>query len=293
MKIILTGALFVGILAASLLEGSGPRSSDDPDRMIQVGDIKMGYRVFGSGEPLVMIMGYGSTMNLWEPALLRSLAASFQVIVFDHRGMGISETGSQPFSIPQFADDTAGLMEALGLPKAHVLGWSMGALIAEEVALRHPGKVDKLVLYAAHCNADLFPPDPGVIKKMTDSSGTPEEQGMRFISVLFPADWLQSHGERIKEIFYRPMGNTPPEVIGKQSMAIGSWTGCCDRLGEIKNPTLLIAGLGDLLVPVQNSRYLAEKIPNARLALSDNSGHGLMFQFPDQFVKTVMDFLKT
>jgi len=232
-------------------------------------------------------------MNLWEPALLRSLAASFQVIVFDHRGMGISEMGSKPFSIPQFADDTAGLMDALGLPKAHVLGWSMGALIAEEVALRHPGKVDKLVLYAAHCNADLFPPDPEIIKKMTDPSGTPEEQGMRFISVLFPADWLQSHGDRMKEIFYRPMGNTPPEVIGKQSMAIGSWPGCCDRLGDIKNSTLLIAGVDDLLVPVQNSRYLAEKIPNARLALSDNSGHGLMFQFPDQFVKTVMDFLKT
>jgi pimeloyl-ACP methyl ester carboxylesterase len=266
--------------------------SDSADCSTRVGDIKMGYRTYGSGYPLMMIMGYGSTMNLWEPELIRMLSARLKVIVFDNRGMGNTETGQRAFSIEQFADDTVGLMDVLGIQQAHVLGWSMGALIAEEVVLRHPGKVNKLVLYAAHCNADLFPPAPEVIQKLTDTSGTPEEQGMRFISVLFTPDWLQSHGERLKEIFYRPMGNISPETMAKQSMAIGTWKGCCDRLGEINNPTLVIAGADDVLVPPQNARYLADKVPNAQLVLSKNSGHGLMFQSPDKFSEKVIGFLR-
>ena len=284
--------MVIGSLATGIPEGAGNQVSDGADCSIRVGDIQMGYRTYGSGYPLVMIMGYGSTMNLWEPGLLRTLSARFKVIVFDNRGMGNTETGQRPFSIEQFADDTVGLMDALDIQQAHVLGWSMGAMIAEEIVLRHPGKVNNLVLYAAQCNAGLFPPAPEVIQKLTDTSGTPEEQGMRFISVLFPPDWLQSHGERLKEIFYRPMGNISPETMAKQSMAIDAWKGCCDRLGEINTPTLVITGADDALVPPQNARYLADKIPNAQLALSENSGHGLMFQSPDKFSEKVIGFLK-
>jgi pimeloyl-ACP methyl ester carboxylesterase len=166
------------------------------------------------------------------------------------------------------------------------------AMIAEELVLRHSGKVNRLVLYAAQCNPSMFPPSPEVLQKLTDTSGTPEEKGMRFISVLFPPDWLQSNGERIKEIFYRPLGNIPPEILTKQSMAIGAWKGCCDRLGEIKNPTLIITGTDDLLAPPQNAHYLAGKIPNAQLVLIENSGHGLMFQDPDKFSEKLIGFLK-
>jgi pimeloyl-ACP methyl ester carboxylesterase len=252
----------------------------------------MSYRTYGNGYPLVMIMGYGSTMRLWEPGLIRPLSSRFQVILFDNRGMGNTEVGQRAFAIEQFADDTAGLLDALGIRQAHVLGWSMGALIAEEVVLRHPGKVNKLVLYAAHCNASLLPPAPEVIQKLTDKSGTPQEQGMRFISVLFPLDWLRSQGERIKEVFYRPMGNIPTETVAKQSMAIGTWKGCCDRLSEINKPTLVISGADEVLVPPQNARYLAGKVPNAQLVLSENAGHGLMFQYPDKFSEMVIGFLR-
>jgi pimeloyl-ACP methyl ester carboxylesterase len=291
MKTFLFFSLLFSALGTCLLDGIGGPVSDGEDRSVQVGDIKMGYRVYGSGDPLVMIMGYGSTMNMWELRLLQDLSSHFKVIVFDNRGMGTSEAGDRPFSIEQFADDTAGLMEALGLRRAHVLGWSMGALIAEELALRQPGRVDRLVLYAAHCNAGLYPPAPEIIQKLTDTSGTPEEQGMRFISVLFPSAWLQSHGDRIKEVFYRPMGTVRPEIMGRQSMAIGVWKGCCDRLGQIKSPTLVIAGTDDVLVPPQNARYLAGKIPAAQLALIENGGHGLMFQLPDEFQAQVAEFL--
>ena len=112
---------------------------------INVADISIGYRVFGSGYPLILIMGYGSTMNLWESALISKLASRFKVIIFDNRGAGISTTGTEPFSIVQFCEDTTGFMDALGIQQAHVLGWSMGSLIAQELILRHPSRVNKLI----------------------------------------------------------------------------------------------------------------------------------------------------
>jgi pimeloyl-ACP methyl ester carboxylesterase len=293
MKMLMTFALITLGLSACVPGGFRGRSSDNTDHFIQVGDIRMGYRTYGNGYPLVMIMGYGSTMRLWEPTLIHSLSTYYKLIVFDNRGMGDTETGQRPFSIEQFADDTAELMDALDIRQAHVLGWSMGALIAEEVALRHPGKVNKLILYAAHCNADVFPPTPEVIRKLTDMTGSPKEQGIRFISTLFPPDWLRSSQDRIKEIFYRPLGSTPPETMKKQSMAIGQWKGCCDRLGDIKNPALVITGADDLLVPPQNAHYIAGKIPNARLLSYENGGHGLMFQYPEKFSEKVIDFLNS
>lgn len=292
LKNIIACLLLIGVLTISVLEGFGNQVPAVPDQLVQVGDIKMGYRIYGQGYPLVLIMGYGSTMKLWEPGLIQSLSSSFKVIVFDNRGMGGTEVGQRPFSIEQFAEDTVGLLDALGLQEAHVLGWSMGALIAEEVALRYPGKVNKLILYAAYCNANLYPSAPEVIQKLRDSTGTPQERGMRFISTLFPSDWLRSNGQRIKEIFYRPMGNLPPQSMSKQSRAIGIWKGCCDRLGEIKNPTLIIAGADDVLVPARNADYLTAKIPKAQLFLVENSGHGLMFQYLEKFIEKVIDFLK-
>lgn len=258
---------------------------------VQIGDIKMSYRRYGHGHPLVMIMGYGSTMNLWEPGLVTALASHFEVIVFDNRGMGNTGAGQREFTIEQFADDTGGLINALGIQNAHILGWSMGSLIAQELVLNHPEKVDKLILCAAHCDANMFPPSPEVIEILRDTSGTPEEQGMRWVSLLFPRDWLESHGDRVKEIFFRPMGSTPPESTEKQAMAIGNWKGCCDRLPQIKKLTLLVAGADDILVPPKNSQYMAGRIPRAQLAMLEEGGHGVMFQFPDKFARTVISFL--
>lgn len=289
---IIVCALITISLAICIPDGFCGETSDNTDHLIQVGDIRMGYRTYGNGYPLVLIMGYGNTMRLWEPALISSLSSHYKLIIFDNRGMGETEAGRLPFSIEQFADDTAGLLRALDIPQAHILGWSMGGLIAEEVALRHPGKINKVIFYAAHCNAALFPPAPEVIQKLTDLSGSPQEKGMRFISTLFPPDWLTANQKRIREIFYHPPGNIPSETMEKQALAIGKWEGCCARLGEIKNPALIITGADDILVPPQNAHFLAEKIPHARLVEYENAGHGLMFQYPEKFSAIVIDFLK-
>jgi pimeloyl-ACP methyl ester carboxylesterase len=266
--------------------------SNEAECSIKVADINMGYRVFGSGYPLLLIMGYGSTMNLWEAGLISKLASRFKVIIFDNRGIGSSGIGTNAFSIEQFCEDTCGFMDALGIQQAHVLGWSMGSLIAQELVLRHPSKVNKLILYAAHCGAEMFPPSPEVIQQLTDMTGTAQERGMRYIGVLFPDNWLQSNGKRIGEIFFRPMGNIPEETLGQQAMAIDAWKGSATRLGEIRSHFMLITGAEDCLVVPRNSLFMSEKIPNAQLDLIDNSGHGLMFQYPEMFCEKVVGFLE-
>lgn len=260
--------------------------------MIKAGDIEIGYRIIGKGHPLILIMGYGSTMNLWEEKLIDSLATHFQVIIFDNRGIGESSAGEKVFSIPQFADDTIGVLNALQIEKAHVLGWSMGSYIAQEMASTYPDRINKLVLYATTPSPEMFPPDSKITKLLGDTSGTPEQQGARWISVLFPEDWLVSHGDRIKEIFYKPMGNLNPESIGKQYMAIDRWKGLEERLATLTHQTLLIVGKEDVLAIPANSVYLKEKLLHAELSIIEGAGHGLMFQDPDQFLQVVTEFLK-
>jgi pimeloyl-ACP methyl ester carboxylesterase len=138
----------------------------------------------------------------------------------------------------------------------------------------------------------MFPPNPEIIRQLTDMTGTPQERGMRYIGVLFPDNWLQNHGERIGEIFFRPLGNIPEETVGRQAMAIDAWKGTTGRLGDIRSPVLLISGAEDRLVIPQNARFMNEMIPYAQLALIESGGHGLMFQYPDVFCEKVIRFLE-
>ena len=259
--------------------------------MIKVEDMTMGYSGIGEGVPLIMIMGYGSTRNLWEPGTIDTLAEDFRVITFDSRGIGETERGIAPFSISQFADDTYGLIQALGIGKAHILGWSMGSLVAQELALSHPESVAGLVLYSTFCDGDLFPPDPKVIERLQDRSGTPEERGMRWIEALFPREWIEEHTERIREIFWRPMGEIQGEALAGQAEAISRWKGSRDRLEGLPSATLLITGDRDILTPHENSEFMVSRIPGAKLAIMEGAGHGLMFQDPDHFLSIVKEFL--
>ncbi|TSA52632.1 MAG: alpha/beta hydrolase [Planctomycetaceae bacterium] len=242
----------------------------------EVGDINIDYRISGTGYPLVMIMGYSGTMDMWDPTMLRILSSRYKVIIFDNRGMGGTDAGDCQFTIEQFADDTAGLMDALGIQNAHVLGWSMGTDIAQELVLRHPEKVNKLILYAADCGTDVVPIDPDVVKKMSDTSGTLKKRGRRLLPLLFPRDWLKNNVTYLKKLFSRPMKMSSPENIKRQYSAIENWKGSCGRLDQIKSQTLLITGTEDVVTPPENSSKMVKGIPGAKLASFENSGHGRM-----------------
>jgi hypothetical protein len=110
---------------------------DIPIQKIRVGDIGIAYKVFGKGDPILLITGSSSAMDAWNPAILRDLSSNHTVIIFDHRGVGNTTAGTKPFSMIQFANDTAGLLDALKIQKADVLGYSMGSFVAQELALLH------------------------------------------------------------------------------------------------------------------------------------------------------------
>ena len=155
-----------------------------------------------------MIMGYSGTMDLWDPDMLDALAEKHRVITFDNRGMGETTAGTREFTMEQFADDTAGLIDALGIDRAHVLGWSMGTNIVTELALRNPDMVNKLILYAADPGGEqAIQPTPAVMKEMTDTSGTPRERDERLVKLLFPPDWLDKHGGGTPDRSLRRHGN--------------------------------------------------------------------------------------
>src|SRR5215218_4109467 len=140
---------------------------------VQVGDINIAYKMFGQGKPILLISGIGQTKEAWEPSLLSNLVATnHTVIVFDNRGIGETTVGTKLFSIEQFANDTAGLLDALHIEKADVFGASLGSFVAQELSLNYPEKVDRLILSAGYCggNETVYPSGQAAESLMTLAS---------------------------------------------------------------------------------------------------------------------------
>ncbi|WFN33938.1 alpha/beta hydrolase [Methanogenium sp. S4BF] len=257
-----------------------------------VDDIQIAYKEFGDGPPLVLIMGYAGTMDMWDVRVLQELARHYRVVVFDNRGMGLSTSSEKEYTISLFANDTAAFMEAIGREKAHILGWSMGSDIALALTHEHPERVDKLILYAADPGGDeSVPMDPEVEKALLNTSGTPMERGMRLLSLLFPSDWMAQHPSP-EEYFPNVTESTPAENIARQGEAMGARKGVSAWLGTVTQPTLLIVGDQDILARPANSFYIGERIPSASVVQIRGGGHGVMYQYPEDFTDIVLTFLE-
>lgn len=255
-----------------------------------VNGITLAYQDLGSGSPLVLINGFASTMDMWNPPVLAALAKDFRIIIFDHRGTGFSSASDDPFSITLFADDTVALMDALGISRAHILGLSMGASVAQELVMAHPERVDRLILVAGTCGgSEAVQMAPEVWETLSDKSGTGLDLANRMFSVLFTNDWLAAHDPwqycpDVRE-------TTSEESAARQAEAFYTWPGSYDRLPQIRLPTLVLAGTDDVVIPPANAVTLAERIPGARLEQFPGAGHGLMYQCPAEFAKVVREFL--
>ena len=261
-------------------------------KMIPVGNINIAYKVLGEGDPLVLIMGYSGTMDLWTPEMLKELAAHYQVIIFDNRGMGKTTASDEEFTIELFADDTRGLLDALNIERAHVLGWSLGTYIAQEFALTYPDKVDKLILYAGDCGGkEAIYPSSEVLDILRDRSTPPHERGEKLLTTLFPSKWLEEHPDP-RTYFPEVTETSSEENIERQYQAWQNWKGTYSRLPKITQPTLLITGADDINTPWQNSLMMVDLIPGAWLVQLKGGGHGVMYQYPKKFSRIVLTFLE-
>jgi pimeloyl-ACP methyl ester carboxylesterase len=262
----------------------------NPVKTVPAGDIILAYREYGSGAPVVFISGIGSTMEMWNPPVIERISRHFRVIVFDNRSIGHSGGSDSPLTIPLLARDTAALMDALGIPAAHVIGHSMGGSVAQELAIGFPEKVNRLVLVSGTCGgSESAGMQPEVLARLTDKSGTAQEVTGRMFSLLFPASWLARHdpARYCPEIDDIP-GN---EVVARQAEAFLAWEGSFSRLGGIRSPSLVITGTDDVIVPPVNSRIISGRIPGSQLVAIPAAGHGLMYQCPDRFCDCVLEFL--
>jgi pimeloyl-ACP methyl ester carboxylesterase len=269
-----------------------------PVKKVHVGDIDIAYKTFGKGDPILLISGSGNAMDLWSSSMLQGLSSNHTVIIFDNRGVGNTTSGIKPFSIQQFANDTVGLLDALKIQKADVLGFSMASFIAQQLTLMHPEKVNRLILYGASCGGqEGIPQSPQVVKIISDLVNNRTQDVSAFLSITFPPEWIKEYPDYL-ESFPKSAEIVPPTTLVKQFNAVEkwldtNWSGVCSQLPNISKPTLIITGTEDVAVPAANSLILAQKIPGAWLVQIKGAGHGLMYQYPEEFSSILLTFLST
>ena len=269
-----------------------------PSKKVHVGDIDITYKTFGKGDPILLISGSGNVMDVWPSSMLQELSSNHTVIIFDNRGVGNTTSGTRPFSIQQFANDTIGLLDVLKIQRADVLGFSMASFIAQELTLTHPEKVNRLILYGASCGGqENIPQSPEVIRALSDFVNNRTQDIETFLSVTFPPEWIKEHPNYLETI-PKTTEIVPPITLMQQFNAVEKWLdtdwrGVCSQLSNISKPTLIITGTEDVAVPAANSLILVQKIPGAWLVQMKGAGHGLMYQYPDEFSSILLTFLST
>jgi len=252
--------------------------------IIPVGDIELDCERSGSGPPLLMIMGMSGTALSWGEQFLSLLRRDFEVIVYDHRGVGASTRLEGPITIREMAGDAAGLLAALELDSAHVLGISMGGMIAQELALAHPERIRTLALGCTYCGGPRSVQlDAEVLHRLERARKSGDrELALRTywevnVSPAFAADQ-----EQWAAFVARAMRRSVAlEVIAAQARAIGGHD-TSGRLREIDMPTLVMHGTLDQLLPVANGHLVAELIPGALLEIFDGVGHLFFIERPER-----------
>ncbi len=261
-----------------------------------IGDIDIYYEIHGPPDapPLVLIGGWASYRWIWFRQV-PAFKEKFKCIVFDNRGAGKSSKPDIPYSMEMFAADTVGLLDALDIEKAHVLGISMGGLIAQQVAISYPEKVRSLILVSTHFGGpNIIPMDDRnmalLIAIPTETISKEQARDMRY-RATFSEQFLRENRDVLKKIDeWAEKHPTPLFAQVHQSSAVGAFN-AEDEVKKIIAPTLLIHGDSDRAVPTKNSELLDNNIPNSRLSLIKGGSHFSIIEKYVEFNKIVVDFI--
>src|SRR6266513_3199658 len=226
---------------------------------VQVDGAQIAYRRVGNGLRLLVLNGFAATNTDWDPSFIDGLASSNELILVDNRGIGGSTDDGKPFDIAGLADDAARVIDQLGFEHTSVLGWSMGGFIAQTLALQHPNRVNKLILFSTDpgsSEADLA--SSAVWSQLVDPSGTPHDQAKRLLSLLFPDDVAESFYRKFGDIVAAARARLSPDLINRQAAAMDAWhrNGAGDRLRGINAPVLIATGSEDVVIPPSNALKL-------------------------------------
>jgi pimeloyl-ACP methyl ester carboxylesterase len=279
-------------LSAALPSGQAgtPLVVSSPVRVAHTSLGTVGYRIVGNGPPLVMITGYPTTMEDWDPRLVDALAKHYRVVSFDNAGIGDTQHLPGPLTIDAMARQTAALIETLRLSRPDVLGWSMGGMIAQALAVLDPSQVRRLVLCATFPGTGATVP-PTTITALTRLAPQQVE------TVLFPPNQAKAYNAYAAAISGYPPAAAPSKavLVAQRRAVIQWWTGkdpAGRKTAAVSAPTLVADGAADWVDPVANDRALARLIPAARLVLYPDAAHAFLFQDATQFAAVVESFLK-
>ena len=262
--------------------------------VIPVGDIELDYERSGAGPPLLMIMGMSGTALHWGEPFLSELRRDFDLIAYDHRGVGASSRLEGRLTIAQLADDAAALLSALDLDSAHVLGISMGGMVAQELALGHPERVRALVVGCSYCaqRGQLTPPE--VLNRLTEAMTSGDRA--RAIRAAWEAN-VSPDAAADEEAYRRFVA-----IAERRSVALpvvmAQLRACAahdtsDRLPLLEAPTLVVHGSVDQMIPAAAGEQIASLIPGARLEIIDGVGHLFFWEQPERSAELVRSHVAT
>jgi 3-oxoadipate enol-lactonase len=260
--------------------------------------VRIHYEIRGQGQPLALIFGYAGSSRGWGEPFLKLLESRFQTIVIDNRGTGESDKPEKPFSVADMAADAASVLDHAKIERAHVMGISMGGMIAQEFALNHPSRLRGLVLGCTLCGfAHSVVGDPEALAALQVNPNEPlAAQVERLLAACCARPFLDSARgqavlrERVAEVMNYAV--TPLHTYQLHWGAVAGFD-TFDRLPHIKAPTLVITGTSDLLVPDANSDIISARIPGSHLQKISGAGHVFFWEAPEESAAAVTRFLST
>jgi pimeloyl-ACP methyl ester carboxylesterase len=266
-------------------------------KFIEANGVRYAYRIFGkkTERPLIFLQHFTGTMDNWDPLITNGLAKYTQIVIFDNKGIGASG-GDTPDNIDGMASDAMSFIKALGFNKVNLLGFSMGGFIAQQIVLDEPELVDKIILAGTGPKGGegLAGSEPALTYT---ANMTPEEQKLYFF--YHSTDSSRAFGRKsLARINERRVNRDPdsrPAAIMSQLKSIIGWSkpdqNMIGRMKQIQQPVLIVNGSHDIICPTINSYLMFQNMPNAKLSLYPDSGHGSIFQYPDLFLAETVPFL--
>lgn len=261
-----------------------------------INDVDIYYEIHGpsGAPPLVCIEGWGYSLWMWFRQI-PDLKEKCRCIVFDNRGVGKSSKPDYPYTMDLFAGDTVGLMERLGIKRAHFFGISMGGYIAQQIAVSHPERVKSLIL----ASTSFGGPNAVIAEKRvqammfaipTETLSVEQAMEMRH-SVTYSPQFLKDNKPLLKQIQrWREQNPQPLYARGNQAAATVEFN-VEEELGQVSVPTLIVHGTNDLIVPPQNAEMLADKISTSRLVLIEGGPHLTFIEYYEKFNNAVLSFV--
>ena len=260
---------------------------------IKVGDIHLYCEIHGEGETLVLIPGFRAGLWMWFEQV-EAFARRFRTIVFDPRGVGRSDKPDAPLTIKTMADDLAGLLSALDIERAHILGASFGGFVAQEFAIGHPQLTRGLILCCTSFGGPRhLHPSADILRAMTATEGlNAEERTRRNFLMAFSRKFMRERPDEMERVIDLRLRNPVTDQVHFAQLRDFATFDAAARVSQIKAPTLVMTGAADIIVPPGNSQNLAALIPGARLIRIEDGSHMFFIEQPAIFNRAVIEFLE-